>query len=295
MNQLIVHCPAKVNLTLGIQGKRLDGYHELETIMQSISLEDTLYLSSEGTGISLVADYPGLPVGEDNLIYRAAVLLRDYTGANKGVRITLKKQIPLAAGLAGGSTDAAGTLRALNRLWGLGLTAPELEELGSQLGSDVPFSLRGGTALARGRGEKLTFLEGPGDWWLTLVKIPVSISTAAVYHSFRLEAVTQQPDQEAMLDAIRKDRLKEAGLNLVNVLETVTIPWYPEIGAVRAEMVERGAIGALMSGSGPTVFGLVADRAEAIRLAAAFRDRYREVYVVRTLSNIGDNLSMISL
>jgi 4-diphosphocytidyl-2-C-methyl-D-erythritol kinase len=281
--ELLIKCPAKINLTLGIIGKRADGYHELETIMQSISLADRLYFSTRPTGIELVTDNLGLSVGEDNLIYRVAVLLNEQFGKNRGAYINLEKRIPIAAGLAGGSTDAAGALRGLNLLWELGMSSEVMEDLGGRLGSDIPFCLQGGAALARGRGEQLTPLQVKHGWWTVLVKPPIEVSTAEVYKSFCIQRVKKQPNTTAMIGALKNADLRGVADNLVNVLETVTINSYPLIGELKAEMIERGALGALMSGSGPTVFGLVEGYEEAVNLADAFRDRFTEVFVACSL------------
>lgn len=290
LEQLSIQCPAKINLTLGILGRRTDGYHELETIMQSISLVDTLHFLPGTTGLELTSDDPNLPSGEDNLVYRAAALLMKYVGRSKpGVCLQLEKRIPVAAGLAGGSTDAAGALKGLNRFWNLGLTFRELEKLGAQLGSDVPFCIRGGTALARGRGEQLTPLSVQTGWWLVLVKPPIEVSTAQVYSDFRLQQVEKQPDTRAMVDSLKKGNLKSIGKNLVNVLETVTIKRHPIIGEIKAEMIKRGAVGALMSGSGPTVLGVVEGQQAAVDLANSFRDQFTAVYTARTLSPLESN------
>jgi 4-diphosphocytidyl-2-C-methyl-D-erythritol kinase len=280
---LSLKCPAKINLTLGIRGKRPDGYHELESIMQSISLADVLSLSSQPSGIELSSDNPKLSVGEDNLICRAARLLNEHLGLNQGAKFSLQKRIPLAAGLAGGSTDAAGALRGLNHLWQLGLSKAELEDLGGRLGSDIPFCLSGGTALARGRGEQLTPLSVKTGWWLVLVRPPIEVSTAEVYRNFSLQRVKRQPQTEAMIESLSKADLKGIAENMVNVLESVTIRMHPQIGEIKAEMLKRGAIGALMSGSGPSVFGIVEGYAPAIKLAAAFRDSFPDVFVACTI------------
>ena len=283
MYDLSLKCPAKINLTLGISGKRSDGYHELESIMQSISLVDVLNLSSRPSGLELSSDNPQLSVGEDNLICRAARLLNEQLGLKRGAKFSLQKRIPLAAGLAGGSTDAAGALRGLNHLWQLGLSRAELENLGGRLGSDIPFCLSGGTALARGRGDRLTSLSVKTGWWLVLVRPPIEVSTAEVYRNFSLQRVKRPPHTEAMIESLSKADLNGIAENMVNVLESVTINMHPKIGEIKAEMLKRGAIGALMSGSGPSVFGIVEGYTRAIKLADAFRDRFQDVFVACTL------------
>lgn len=283
MKQISVQCPAKINLTLGVLGKRADGYHEIESIMQSITLVDNLNIESRSTGIEIISDHPDLPTGKNNLIYQAVSLLTQYSGITRGVKINLKKQIPVAAGLGGGSSDAAGTLRGLNKLWDLNLSQSKLKELGGRLGSDIPFCIQGGIALARGRGEKLTPLKTNLSAWLVLVKPPVEVSTAQIYQNLHLKKGEKQPFTQIVIDYLKKGNLTKVGENLVNVLEKVTINLYPEIGEIKSEMLKRGAIGALMSGSGPTVFGLVEDEVKAQRLAEVFRDKYSEVYIAKTL------------
>ncbi|HWQ62577.1 MAG TPA: 4-(cytidine 5'-diphospho)-2-C-methyl-D-erythritol kinase, partial [Negativicutes bacterium] len=209
--------------------------------------------------------------GPTNLAYRAAALLRERCGSDRGVRITLAKNIPLAAGLAGGSADAAAVLRGLNALWRLGLTPSDLEEYGAALGSDVPFCLRGGTALATGRGELLAPLPALPHVWVVLAKPPVDVSTAWVYGNYQGERVTVHPDISGMTASLAGGNLAGVVSRLANVLETVTVPAHPQVAALKAAMLEHGAMASLMSGSGPTVLGLVGDRRRAEKIAAALR------------------------
>lgn len=239
-------------------------------VMQSVALADRVTLETD-SAISVVATAADLDCGPSNLAYRAAALLRERCGVDRGVRVTLEKNIPMAAGLAGGSADAAAVLRGLNRLWGLGLNLAELEKLGAVLGSDVPFCLRGGTALATGRGEALASLATLPPVWVVLAKPPVAVSTAWVYGNYRSERVKAHPDVDGMKACLASGDLLGVAARLGNVLETVTVPAYPEIAALKAAMLKRGAMASLMSGSGPTVFGLVDSLHRAEEIAAALR------------------------
>ncbi|MBC7324582.1 MAG: 4-(cytidine 5'-diphospho)-2-C-methyl-D-erythritol kinase, partial [Moorella sp. (in: Bacteria)] len=234
-------------------GLRSDGYHELETIMQTLRLHDRLSFSAAPQGISLVCDHPEVPAGEDNLICRAAKLLTAYTGNNYGAVIRLQKNIPVAAGLAGGSADGAAALRGLNRLWGLGLSAGELVSLGARLGADVPFCLAGGTALARGKGEVLYPLPGLGGLGVVLVKPPFGVSTARAYRLYDQMGGGPRPDHQAMMAAVAKKDVRAIGRLLANVFENVAASLHPEIREIKKALLEAGTLGASLSGSGPTV------------------------------------------
>ena len=258
---------AKINLALYVPGKRPDGFHEVEMIMQSVGLHDTVEITLRDAGIILDCDRKDLPCNLDNLAYRAAELLRQECGVKQGVHIRLSKRIPLAAGLAGGSADAAAVLKGLNFLWKLGLSRTELEELAARLGSDVPFCLWGGTALATGRGEVLTPLADFAGYGVVLANPPLQVSTAWVYGNFRPEAVLKHPDIRPMLDAIERNDFDSVAGSLENMLETVTIPAHPRIAEIKKTFSDAGASGVLMSGSGPTVFALMPDRESAGQLA----------------------------
>lgn len=263
---------AKINLTLDVLGKREDGYHEVAMIMQAIGLADTLSFAVTDGDISVISNIPELESGPGNLVYRAAVLLKTECAVKQGVRIELDKQIPLAAGLAGGSADAAAALKGLNDLWNLRLTMPELSEFGAKLGSDVPFCLHGGTMLATGRGEKLAPLPAIAPCWAVLAKPDLAVSTAWVYQHYRPEKVMARPDLPGMRAALAGGDLAAVAGRLCNVLESVTISECPEIAVIKARMLENGAIASLMSGSGPTVFGLTAQQSEAERIARRLAD-----------------------
>ncbi|NPV26902.1 MAG: 4-(cytidine 5'-diphospho)-2-C-methyl-D-erythritol kinase [Firmicutes bacterium] len=283
MYDLVISAPAKINLTLDVLGKRPDGYHEVEMIMQSIDLRDYLMFRQLPGGFELSCNQPALPVDESNLVTRAVKLLHQRHPWTGGVAIHLEKNIPLAAGLGGGSADAAAALKGINELFELGLSLEELISIAAELGADIPFCLLEGTAVARGKGEILMSLTTPKPIWLVLVKPSVAVSTAKVYQGFRPERVKRRPQTAEMIQALQAGDLDRICANLVNVLETVTLDWYPEIGQIKDDLLVRGALGALMSGSGPTVFGVVADRAQAEHLARQFQSRYAEVFAVATI------------
>ena len=279
---------AKINLTLDILGLRDDGYHEIATVMQSLALADTLTLTRQENGITLTVDLPGLEADERNLAHRAAALIMNECGVRNGVHIAITKRIPVAAGLAGGSADAAAALRGMNELYELGLSDECLCDLGAKLGSDIPFSLMGGTVLATGRGEALQSLTDFPQTFVVLAKPPVAVSTPWAYRSYDAHPPEYHPDNAAFIEAlVRGDRESCAQL-ISNVLEPVTEAAHPVIGDYRVRMLTHGAICAMMSGSGPTVFGLFADERTAADAAEAFRrETDAAVYLTRTAGRYG--------
>lgn len=262
-NKINLKARAKINLTLDVLGKRPDGYHEVEMVMQSVELHDIITIEDAGQGIEVTTDSPLLAGGEANIAYRAARLLMDRYCPGRGVKIHLSKKIPLAAGLAGGSTDAAAVLKGLNLLWNLGLSPEELAAEGALIGSDVPFCVFGGTALARGRGELLTLLPAAPEIWLVLAKPDLQVSTAEIYQNYDAGRVERRPDTAAMVRALHNADVSGIVENLCNVLESVTLNRYPVVREVKRVMEELGLRRPLMSGSGPTVFGIADDRAMA--------------------------------
>ncbi|MFC4811891.1 4-(cytidine 5'-diphospho)-2-C-methyl-D-erythritol kinase [Paenibacillus sp. GCM10023250] len=277
--------PAKINLLLDVLRKREDGFHEVEMIMTMVDLADRLEmeeLHSDSIIISSQAGY--IPLDEKNLAFQAARLIKDRYNVRKGVYIHLDKNIPVAAGLAGGSSDAAATLRGLNRLWELGISEEELRVLGAELGSDVPFCVTGGTAVARGRGERLERIENPPQCWVILAKPPINVSTADVYGKLRASELKDHPSTKEMLEAIASGSFAGVCANLGNVLENVTLKLHPEVRQLKETMQRLGADGVLMSGSGPTVFGLVSKEAKVSRVYNGLRGFCKEVYVVRMLT-----------
>ncbi|WP_003540713.1 4-(cytidine 5'-diphospho)-2-C-methyl-D-erythritol kinase [Desulfotomaculum nigrificans] len=258
---------AKINLTLDVLSRRPDGYHEVEMIMQSIKLHDRLEFSPAVGEITLTSTGLPVPMGPDNLILRAARLLQQRVGVNHGAHIHLDKRIPVAAGLAGGSTDAAATLQGLNRLWQLELKQDQLMELARQLGADVSFCLTGGTAIARGIGEVLTPLAPAPRFGVILVKPPFGVSTARVYQGLDLNNLGHRPHTSAMVEALKQGDLDKVAYCLANVLESVTLNLYPELKEIKQQLMQAGCRGVLMSGSGPTVFGLTKDEKSAEQIA----------------------------
>lgn len=286
---LTLNANAKINLTLDILGTREDGYHEVAMIMQEISLHDTLSMGKINQGISLTIVIEGqqgtLPADESNLCWKAAALVQKEYNLQEGVEIHLTKRIPMAAGLAGGSADAAAVLKGMNHLFRLGMTEARLCELGARLGSDIPFCIMGGTMLATGRGEVLTRLPSFPRLSVVLAKPPVGVSTAWAYKTYDAGYDGPHPDNEAMLEAIHGgDAHKAAGL-LCNVLEGVTETEHPVIADYKRLMMEHGAMASMMSGSGPTVFGLLREKQQAWHLADTLKkyDGEAGVFVAETL------------
>ncbi len=285
---IAVEANAKINLTLDILGTRPDGYHEVEMVMQSVGLFDTLRMERTESGIELSSGSEALPSDETNLVWKAARLFMDTVGLRAGVRVAVEKRIPIAAGLAGGSTDAAGTLIGMNRLFGAGLSADALCALGARLGSDVPFCVLGGTMLAMGRGEVLKRLAPMPAAWVVLAKPPISVSTAWAYRQFDALRAAGHPDTKAALRALSEGSPEGIAATLGNVLEDVTAKAHEEIRAYKKILLQNGAMGAQMSGSGPTVFALARTEAEARHAAAALSGERPEAAVF-TVPVVGEN------
>lgn len=258
----------KINLGLDVVRKREDGYHEVRMIMQTVSVYDKLELEqTEKPGIELKTNLSWLPVNEENLAYRAADSLMKEFEISQGVRINLEKNIPVAAGMAGGSTDAAAVLKGINSLFSLGLSDEELMKRGVKLGADVPYCIMGGTALSEGIGEILTPLPPLPECNILIAKPEVSVSTKFVYENLKANELKEHPDIDGMTEAIKSGERKGVIARLGNVLETVTVPAYPVIKEIKDFMKEHGAENVLMSGSGPTVFGIF-DTEESMSKAA---------------------------
>lgn len=266
--------PAKINLTLEILGRRSDGYHNLRSVMQAISLYDVITVEDAPfPRISVAGGSPDAPADERNLVYRAAQALDQSTGGGHGARIALEKRIPVGAGLGGGSSDAAATLLALNHLWGTGLSTESLMEIGSTLGSDVPFFLTGGTALAEGRGERLTPLPPPERLWLVVAWPDFHLSTPAVYARLDDRGIEgQASDRSATLASMLPGgSVETVAAAIWNDMEQAAFDLCPTAGVVRDALLERGALAAMLSGSGSAVFGLAEDEAEAHSLAGKMK------------------------
>ena len=258
MKELMIESYGKVNLGLDVLYKREDGYHELSTIMQQISLKDRINIKEIKEGIIIESNNREIPLGSDNLVYKAWDILKERSGIDKGVYIKIHKEIPVAAGLAGGSTNAASVLKGLNELWGLKLSKEELRAIGKELGADVPYCIMGGTAWAQGIGEKLTRLKSFGGNHILLANPGIFISTAEVYGKLNLER-EERVDIGRIISSIEKNDLKSVAENMENVMEGAVIPKSPIIAEIKKDMIKYGALGSLMSGSGPTVFGLFED------------------------------------
>lgn len=257
MDTIELKAYGKINLALDTIGKRKDGYHLVRMIMQTVGLYDTITISKkENPGIVLTTNRPDLPTDENNLIYKAANLLIQEFSISNGVEIHLHKNIPVAAGMAGGSTDCAATLVGMNRLFQLELSTEELMKRGVTLGADVPYCILGGTALSEGIGEILTPISEIEPCRVLLIKPDIDVSTKWVYTTLNWEKLTSHPDIDGMIAALNAHSLEDVAQKMENVLETVTIPAYPVIQDIKDTLKPLGALHAMMSGSGPTVFGL---------------------------------------
>lgn len=288
MKDISVKALAKINLGLDVVRKREDGYHEVKMVMQTIHLFDRLEIRKTETGkIKLETNLPFLPTNENNLVYRAAKLLIDEFSIKDGLDIKLHKHIPVAAGMAGGSTDAAAVLYGMNRIFDLGLSKEELMRRGVRIGADVPYCLMRGTALAEGIGEKLTALPPMVKCPVLIAKPQISVSTKFVYENLKLNEWTVHPDIDLLLRDMREKNLRKIAADMGNVLETVTIPNYPVIAQIKENMREHGACGAMMSGSGPTVFGLFdgEEAAEAAYEAIRGSGLAKQIYLTSIYNN----------
>ena len=279
---------AKVNLSLDVLRKREDGYHDLKMIMQNLSLCDelTFTVADQAGDITMSANHPGIPTDDRNLIIKAARLMYNEFSLDRALHINLDKQIPVEAGMAGGSTDCAATLHAINELFNLGLSNEDLRKLGVRLGADVPFCVLGKTALSEGIGDILTPVAPLTDCFVLVAKPPVSVSTGEVYGNLRANELTHHPDVDAMISALEAGDINRVGALMENVLETVTILRHPEIEAIKKLMISENAVNSLMSGSGPTVFGIFKSKEAAIKakesiFAAGLSD---EVYITVPVS-----------
>ena len=279
---------AKINLSLDVVRRREDGYHEVRMIMQTINLYDKLEIKkSNEKGIHVTTNISFLPTNENNLVYKAAKLLMEEFGIEEGVSIYLYKYIPVAAGMAGGSSDAAAVLYGMNKLFNLKLSRRDLMERGVKLGADVPYCIMRGTALAEGIGEKLTKLPPAPECFVVIAKPGISVSTKFVYENLHANELAYHPDIDGMIEEIQQGSLEGVAEKMGNVLETVTIKEYPVIEKIKDTMKENGAINAMMSGSGPTVFGLFKTE-EAAKKAYAVLENDKDVkklYITTMFNN----------
>jgi len=285
-NELKLKAYAKINLALDVLSKREDGYHEIRTIMQTVDLYDIINIEKiEEDNIIVTTSSENIPTDNKNHAYIAASLVKERFGVKEGVKIHIQKNIPISAGLAGGSTDAAAVLRGLNKLFGLNLSQNELIELGREIGADVPFCLVGGTALCEGIGEKVTKLKSAPKMNILIAKPEVYVSTQAVYEALDLSKVKKRPNTDAMIVAIEEGNIREIAKNLCNVLETVTVNQYPVINRVKDIMRNHNALGTVMTGSGPAVFGIFANKYDALKAADRLKVFIKEIILTTTCEN----------
>ena len=273
MDKISINAMAKINLGLDVLRRRENGYHDVKMVMQTVNIYDTLeFVKLQESKIVVKTDTMELPTDENNLIYKAAKLLYDRCGMEEGVEITLTKRIPIAAGMAGGSTDAAAALVGLNRLFELGLSIGELKEIGVKIGADVPYCIEGGTALSEGIGEILTQLPDAPDCYVVVAKPEISVSTKYVYENLHANELKYHPDIDGMTEAIRQGDLDGVCKRMENVLETVTETKYPVISQLKKLLKDAGAENSLMSGSGPTVFAIFKEEETAKKALTAVQE-----------------------
>ena len=273
MEQCIRKAYAKINLGLDVIARLENGYHEVKMVMQTVGIYDVLTLKKIPQGIVVTTDNGELPTDDNNLIYKAARLMKEKYSIQEGVSIHLEKNIPIAAGMAGGSTDAAGTFLGMNELFALEASLQELQELGVKVGADVPYCIMGGTALAEGIGEKLSPLPAPPECVLLVAKPDINVSTKYVYEHLDAEGVEEHPDIDGMTEALAGKDLQGIVARLGNVLENVTVKRHPIIAEIKECMLEYGAMGSLMSGSGPTVFGIFEKKEDSERALEYIRNK----------------------
>lgn len=273
---------AKINLGLDVLGRRENGYHDVRMVMQSIYLYDDVKIErTKDPGIEVKTNLYFLPTDENNIAYKAAAMLIEEFQIDEGVMITLDKHIPVAAGMAGGSSNAAAVLFGMNKMFGLGLSQKKLMERGVKLGADVPYCIMRGTVLAEGIGEELTVLPAMPKCTVLVAKPAISVSTKVVYEALDSKEIVSHPDIDALLEGLEKGSLRRIAAAMGNVLEDVTIPMYPVIEEIKNAMKEEGALNAMMSGSGPTVFGLFENKAQARKAQEKIREKAlaKQVYV----------------
>lgn len=273
MDTLELKAYAKINLGLDVVRRLENGYHEVKMVMQTVGIHDTLILQKQKQGITVTTDSGEIPADENNLVYKVAKLLIETYDIKEGVRIHLEKRIPVAAGMAGGSTDAAAVFKGMNALFALGLSTEELQRQAVKLGADIPYCILGGTALAEGIGEKLTVLPDAPDCFLLVAKPDINVSTKYVYENLNLPGLKKHPDIDGMVEAIYAGDEEGIISRMDNVLQSVTETKYPVISQLKVFMEENGARKALMSGSGPTVFGIFESKAEAEAAAEKLADK----------------------
>lgn len=279
---------AKINLGLDVLGRRENGYHDVRMVMQSIYLYDNVTIEkTEETGIQISTNLYYLPLDENNIAYKAAKMLMDEFRISSGVKIVLDKHIPVAAGMAGGSSNAAAVLVGMNRLFGLGLSQQELMERGVKLGADVPYCVMRGTVLAEGIGEILTPLDPMPKCYILVAKPAIGVSTKVVYEKLDSKEIENHPNIDAILEGLKEQDLRKVASSMGNVLEQVTVDDYPIIDEIKSVMMQAGALNAMMSGSGPTVFGIFEDKKTAKEAQRKMRSSglTKQIYLVNVHNN----------
>ncbi|SCG81771.1 4-diphosphocytidyl-2-C-methyl-D-erythritolkinase [Proteiniborus sp. DW1] len=283
MKKIIIDAHAKINLSLDVLKRREDGYHELEMIMQQIALKDVITIEERDAGFTIASNSKEIPLDQSNLVYKAYNVMAKKFNINKGIHIYIEKNIPVAGGLAGGSTDAAAVLKGLNTLWKLNLREDQLMDIGLKIGADVPYCIMGGTALAKGIGEKLTRLKSFSDRLILIANPGLNISTADVYNNLKLEKITDRPHTENMLKYIEKGDTELVAKEMKNVLEGVTIKENPILNKIKEQMISHGALGSLMSGSGPTIFGIFSDSTDLAKCEENLKYSIKTVLSTKTV------------
>ena len=282
MNSIKLKSRAKVNLSIDVLGKRQDGYHLVEMIMQTIDLYDLIEIKEkEENQITIKSASEEIPLDCNNLVYKAANLIKKTFNINKGVEIHIKKNIPVAAGMAGGSSNAAAVLVGLNKLWNLNLSNQQLEKIGLKLGADVPFCINGGAVLASGIGEELTPIKGlTKDVCILVCKPDLFVSTKEVYECIDSKDIDKRPNNKFLIECLKNEETRQLAENMFNVLEGVTMDKHPVIQQIKDIMTNNRALGAMMSGSGPTVFGLYENREDAVKCKAILEKQFKQTFVV---------------
>ncbi|SKC58551.1 4-(cytidine 5'-diphospho)-2-C-methyl-D-erythritol kinase [Maledivibacter halophilus] len=282
MNELNLKAPAKINLSLDVLNKRDDGYHNVNMIMQQITLHDEIYLKKIDEDIILTTNCSFLPNDISNIAYKAAYYMIEKYNIKSGIYIDIKKYIPIAAGLAGGSSDAAAVIKGMNILFDLNLSIKEMMDIGMPIGADIPFCILGGGALAKGIGEKLTEIKGLRSGWIVLSKPNICVSTGEAYSNLDLNNIEIRPDTETLLKALENDNLYKIANNLCNVFESGILKRHPIVKSIKEKMLEYGALGSLMSGSGPSVYGLFKDYNKAKSAYEKLRLLYNQTFLVKS-------------
>ena len=284
MKSIELKSRAKINLSIDVLGKREDGYHLVEMIMQTIDLYDIINITENDIDeININSNSLDIPLNKNNIVYKAAEVLKERFNIKSGLNIFIQKNIPVAAGMAGGSCNAAAVLVGLNKLWNLKLSEKQLQEIGLTLGADVPFCISGNAALAQGIGEELTYIKGlPKDTSILICKPNLFVSTKDVYQGLDLDNIKDRPDNKLLIKCLEEGNIKLLSENMVNVLESVTSKMHEEILDIEKIMLDNNALGSMMSGSGPTVFGLFEKEEDAIKGKEKLLKKYNQVYVVRS-------------